>query len=71
MGSKTDAHSYQKIASAVSKRPSEILFISDVTAELDAARAAGLETVLCVRPGSRPQSPTSHPLIATFDEIFR
>src|SRR5262249_44498068 len=69
-GNKTDAQSYQKIARAFPKLPSEILFVSDVTAELDAARAVGLETVLCVRPGNLPQPPTSHPLIATFDEVF-
>jgi enolase-phosphatase E1 len=69
-GSKTDAQSYQKIARALPKQPSEILFVSDVTAELDAARAACLETVLCVRPGNRPQPATSHSVIATFDELF-
>jgi enolase-phosphatase E1 len=69
-GSKTDAHSYQKIVHAFPKQPSEILFVSDVTAELDAARAAGLETALCVRPGNRPQPVTSHSVIATFDEVF-
>jgi len=69
-GSKTDARSYQKIADAFSKQPSEILFVSDVTLELDAARMAGLETALCVRPGNRPQPAINHFVIATFDEIF-
>ena len=70
VGRKTDPISYQKIAAAIGKKPSEILFISDVTAELDAAKAAGLETLLCVRPGNRPQPPGTHQVIHSFDEVF-
>ena len=69
-GSKMDAHSYQRIAGTFPKQPSEILFVSDVTAELDAAKMAGLETVLCVRPGNRQQPAACHFVITTFDEIF-
>ena len=70
VGNKTDANSYQKIADALKKNPSEILFISDVTAELDAAKGAGMETLLCVRPGNRPQEPSNHRVIHSFDEVF-
>jgi len=70
-GSKTDAQSYLEIAHAFPKHVSEILFVSDVTAELDAARVGGLETVLCVRAGNRPQPATSHSVVATFDELFQ
>jgi len=41
-----------------------VLFISDVTAELDAARAAGMRTALCVRGASSPD--TNHPRIRSF-----
>ena len=69
VGHKTEPESYTKIAAALGRRPSEALFISDVTAELDAARAAGFQTLLCVRPGNHPQpSPSAHARVHTFDE---
>jgi enolase-phosphatase E1 len=71
IGAKQDPESYRRIATALQRLPSEILFISDVTAELDAAQSAGLKTLLCVRPGNRPQPATSaHPVIHTFAEVF-
>jgi len=48
-GPKTAARSYARIASALERSPSEVLFLSDVGAELDAAQAAGMQTALCVR----------------------
>ncbi len=55
VGSKTDVASYRLIASALSMPPQHVLFISDVVGELDAAGAAGMLTLLCVRPGNHPQ----------------
>ncbi len=70
-GAKTNGESYRRIAAACKKLPSEIVFVSDGTAELDAARAAGMETLLCVRPGNRPQPARhGHRIIQTFDELF-
>jgi enolase-phosphatase E1 len=69
-GSKTDKQSYQKIASALQLLPSEIVFISDVSTELDAARSAGMHTVLSLRPGNRQQPASTHMLIQTLDEVF-
>ena len=68
-GSKTDAKSYQKIADAVQAEPAESVFISDVTAELDAAKSAGFRTLLSIRPGNRPQPASSHPVVRSFDEV--
>jgi enolase-phosphatase E1 len=69
IGHKSNPESYTKIAGALGRRPSEALFISDVTAELDAARAAGFQTLLCVRPGNQTQpSPSAHARVHTFDE---
>lgn len=56
VGAKVESDSYTKIAHALGQPASSILFVSDVTAELRAARAAGLETVLSVRPGNSPQA---------------
>ena len=68
-GSKTDAKSYQKIADAVLAEPAESVFISDVTAELDAAKSPGFRTLLSIRPGNRPQPASSHPVVRSFDEV--
>lgn len=69
-GAKQDPESYRRIATALQRHPSEILFISDVVAELDAAQSASLQTMLCVRQGNRPQPvTTAHPVIHSFDEV--
>jgi enolase-phosphatase E1 len=69
-GPKREAGSYRRIAAALRRAPDEVLFVSDVTAELDAARAAGMQTTLCVR-GSVPSdaSPNDHPRIRSFAEL--
>ena len=69
-GAKTETDSYQRIANAVRLPPPELLFVSDVLAELDAARVTGTRTVLCVRPGRSEPDSTTHPPIRTFDEVF-
>lgn len=48
-GPKKEPASYTKIAAEFRLPPSEIVFLSDIVAELDAARAAGLATALVVR----------------------
>jgi enolase-phosphatase E1 len=68
-GPKTSPSSYTVIAEAFAKPPGEILFVSDVVSELDAARVAGLRTLLCQRPGNRPQPESSHQTIISFDQI--
>jgi enolase-phosphatase E1 len=69
-GPKRDAGSYRRIAAALRCAPDEVLFVSDVTAELDAARAAGMRTTLCVR-SSVPSdaSQNDHPRIRSFAEL--
>lgn len=53
-GPKREAVSYRRIAEALGLETSEVLFYSDVAAELDAAREAGMQTALCVRDGEAP-----------------
>ena len=67
-GPKREAESYRKIARALGREVPSVLFLSDVPAELDAARHAGMATALCVREGN-PPLPTTHPVIQTFDEV--
>lgn len=67
VGKKGEAESYRKIAVAMDLKPSEILFISDVVAELEAAKEAGMKTLLSIRPGNSPQEwPQA---IHSFDEV--
>ena len=49
VGGKRDAASYRAIADELSLEPSALLFLSDVVEELDAAREAGMDTVLLDR----------------------
>ncbi len=69
IGSKREAASYRAIAKALKLAPSEILFLSDIVEELDAAREAGIATALALRPGNRPAPASTHPAIRSFDEI--
>src|SRR5262245_9056928 len=69
-GPKKEASSYQKIAKDFELPPGGILFLSDVVAELDAARAAGMQTGLVVRPGNAA-APAGHlhPVMERFAAI--
>lgn len=54
-GLKRESKSYISIAHKLGEKPSEIHFISDIEEELFAAREAGMQTTLSVRPGNKPQ----------------
>ena len=64
-GPKREAASYRRITEALDAPPQAVLFVSDVVAELDAAREAGLSTALCVR-GSNPAATGGHSLVRDF-----
>ncbi|MFM8379117.1 MAG: acireductone synthase [Planctomycetia bacterium] len=69
-GPKREPASYAKIAVDMGIEPRQILFVSDVGAELDAARAAGMATALAVRPGNRePGGLFEHKPISSFTDI--
>src|SRR5690606_32664564 len=74
VGGKREAASYARIAVELGRAPDSILFLSDVVAELDAARGAGLRTVLVDRLEDYPQPRTGdacngHPRVESFDAI--
>lgn len=69
IGAKTETASYQHIADRMAIRAEEILFLSDIESELDAAAAAGLQTAHIVRPGAHPGA--RHPVCSTFDDLSR
>ncbi len=68
-GMKKDAASYIAIAADSGMAAAEILFISDLVDELNAAQSAGLKTALALRPGNKAQPESGHPIIASFDEV--
>jgi enolase-phosphatase E1 len=68
-GAKGDAASYERIATAMSVPARSVLFVSDITRELDAARRAGMQTRLSIRPGNPPPHPHDHIAIHSFDDI--
>lgn len=68
-GPKREPASYAKIASAIGSPAPEVLFVSDVVAELDAAREAGLQTRWMVRPGCPPEDARGHARAESFAEI--
>ncbi|KAG7957277.1 hypothetical protein I3843_11G165600 [Carya illinoinensis] len=55
VGNKKETHSYVEISESIGvDKPSEILFITDVYQEAVAAKAAGLEVMVSIRPGNGP-----------------
>ena len=70
VGKKGEAESYRRIAESIGVRPEELLFVSDIVAELAAAREAGMRTVLSIRAGNQPQeSADRYSSINSFDEL--
>jgi enolase-phosphatase E1 len=70
IGSKRDNASYAKIAADWGIPAAEIIFLSDIVAELDAARTAGMRTALLTRPENSPvEDRHDHPPICSFSEI--
>ena len=69
VGAKRELASYARIAARIGYEPREVLFVSDVSAELDAARAAGMDMILSARPGNAPQPGHDHRTINTFNDI--
>jgi enolase-phosphatase E1 len=65
-GPKREATAYSAIAAAYGLPAGEILYLSDVREELDAAAAAGMQTGLLVRPGNRPAEPGRHAVYGDF-----
>lgn len=76
IGGKREAASYRHIAESIGVAPSEVLFLSDIVEELDAAREAGLATVLLDRREDYSQPRTGeathgHTRVESFADIPR
>ncbi|KAA8526822.1 hypothetical protein F0562_008949 [Nyssa sinensis] len=71
LGNKKETRSYIEISDSVGvDNPSDILFVTDVYQEAVAAKAAGLEVIISIRPGNGPL-PDNHGFktIKSFSEI--
>lgn len=68
VGGKKETASYRAILESIGLPAAETLFLSDVTAELDAAAAAGLHTCLLARDTAGKVT-NRHPIAQNFAEI--
>ena len=68
IGAKVDTDSYRHIVKAIGVDADEILFLSDIEAELDAAREAGLKTCWLMRD-AEPNPHASHQQVRDFTAI--
>ncbi len=74
IGGKRERESYLRISEAMARPVGEIVFLSDVIEELDAARDAGLPTVLLDRRSDYPEprqgeDARGHRRVERFDEL--
>lgn len=67
IGSKIEAESYRKIASAIGRAPGSILFLSDNPKELEAAQVSGLRVIHVVR--EKTVADSRFPIVRSFAEI--
>lgn len=67
VGGKKEAASYRRIADEIGLPPGDLLFLSDVEAELAAAREAGFAVMLLARDGP---APSHFPATASFATIL-
>ncbi len=67
IGPKRDPASYRNIVAQLGLPAGEILFLSDVVEELDAAREAGMQTLQLLR--DPPPATGAHPSVRDFDQI--
>ncbi|KXV43710.1 enolase [Gluconobacter japonicus] len=68
-GGKKDAASYTEITKACALKPEEILFLSDIGAELDAAKEAGLQICQLVRPQDKTVPHEGAPHAADLNDV--
>lgn len=68
IGGKKEQNSYENIAEQLEMPATQLLFLSDIKEELDAAKAAGFETIWLTRD-STPDSQAEHRQVNSFDQV--
>lgn len=71
IGHKRELESYDRLCIGINVPPAEVLFLSDVEAELDAAASAGLRTCQLVRPEDGTVASDRHVVAADFAAVAR
>ncbi|CAL1536944.1 unnamed protein product [Lymnaea stagnalis] len=72
-GSKNESASYKKIATEIGNEPKDILFLTDIPQEAEAAVSAGLRSALVIRPGNAELTDEhlqNFACIERFDELY-
>jgi enolase-phosphatase E1 len=69
VGPKREPDSYVRLAIGINVPPVEVLFLSDVEAELDAAAVAGMRTCQLVRAEDGTVASDRHDVAVDFDEV--
>jgi enolase-phosphatase E1 len=70
-GTKRDSSTYKTIAEQLNLGTSEILFLSDIREELEAAEHAGMRTIQLVREGNSPNWRTTATDFYAVDELIQ
>jgi enolase-phosphatase E1 len=68
IGGKKEPQSYRNIANSIGIDAEQLLFLSDIKEELDAAKIAGYQTVWLVREGAL-EAKTEYLPVSSFDQI--
>lgn len=70
IGHKRERESYLKIVKTVGYSAEQILFVSDIPQELEAAMESGLQVALSIRPGNAEATAENiFPTLKSFDEL--
>jgi enolase-phosphatase E1 len=69
-GPKGEASSYATISDALNTDPPLITFISDAKAELQAAKASGMNCIFSERPGNPETGSQSFPILKAWDNLL-
>lgn len=68
-GHKREAASYQAIVDEIGLPAEQVLFLTDVVQEAQAAREAGLQAAILDRPGNLPQPAHDLPVLKDFEPV--
>ena len=68
VGAKRDPASYQRVARSIGLLPGEIMFLSDIVEELDAARSCGMATIQVQRDGDISTA-ARHSTVRGFNDV--